>query len=149
MSPVHELENRPMTRISQRRSYLPWIAMAGAMAMLMAGCASSSEAGRTELSSKVGAGTTAPSHQPSRPSPGRLGSLAYGVDGDIYVADWDGSNPVRIADGRPPNECGYSAEYWGEGPIWSPDGRYLAYRHRNPCPNGTANSIAGDVVISD
>ena len=30
--------------------------------------------------------------------PGRLGSLAYGVDGDIYVADWDGSNAVRIAD---------------------------------------------------
>jgi DNA-binding SARP family transcriptional activator len=50
--------------------------------------------------------------------PGGLGSLAYGVDGDIYVADWDGSNPVRIAVG----------EYWGEGSIWSPDGRYLAYR---------------------
>ena len=60
--------------------------------------------------------------------PGRLGSLAYGVDGDIYVADWDGSNAVRIAEG----------EYWGEGPIWSPDGRYLAFR-----------DLARDVVISD
>jgi DNA-binding SARP family transcriptional activator/Tol biopolymer transport system component len=66
-------------------------------------------------------------------STGRLGSLAYGVDGDIYVAEWDGSNPVRIADGRPPKECvlGWPGEYWGEGPIWSPDGRYLAYRHTN------------------
>jgi hypothetical protein len=58
---VHDLENRPMTRISPRRSYLPWIAMAVAMAMLIAGCASSSEAGPTEPASKVGAGTTAPS----------------------------------------------------------------------------------------
>jgi hypothetical protein len=61
MSPVHELENRPMTKISPRRSYLPWIAMAVTMAMLIAGCAFSSEAGPTEPASKVGAGTTAPS----------------------------------------------------------------------------------------
>ena len=32
-------------------------------------------------------------------TPGRMGSLAYGLDGDIYVADWDGSDPVRIANG--------------------------------------------------
>jgi len=60
--------------------------------------------------------------------PGRSGALAYAVDGDIYVADWDGSNPVRIAAGG----------YWAEGPIWSPDGRYLAYR-----------APSRDVVISD
>ena len=40
------------------------------------------------------------------PTPAGLGALAYAVDGDIYVADWDGSNAVRIADGRPPDECG-------------------------------------------
>jgi WD40 repeat protein len=79
------------------------------------------------------------------PSPARLGSLAYGVDGDIYVADWDGSNAVRIADGLPPNECGgFLGEFWGEGPMWSPDGRYLAYRHAN-CPD----DYRAGVVISD
>ena len=67
--------------------------------------------------------------QPSPLPTGRLGHLAYGLDGDIYVADWDGRNPVRIADGAPDGiggcDCG---GYWGEGPMWSPDGRYLAYR---------------------
>ena len=118
------------------------------MAMLLAGCGSSPEAGPTEPNSKVDAGTTTPRSATSPPSPARLGSLAYGVDGDIYVADWDGSNPIRIADGRPPNECvlGWPGEYWGEGPIWSPDGRYLAYRHTN-C-DGPRDTWR-DVVISD
>ena len=41
---------------------------------------------------------------PTAPLPlptGRLGHLAYGLDGDIFVADWDGRNPVRVADGLP------------------------------------------------
>jgi Tol biopolymer transport system component len=85
---------------------------------------------------------------PPAPTPGRLGSLAYGVDGDIYVADRDGANPVRIADGRPPNGgpgCG-PARYYAEGSIWSPDGRYLAYWYQS-CqvdPNAW-----GNVIISD
>ena len=58
---------------------------------------------------------------------GSLGRLAYGIDGDIYVADADGRNPVRVADGAPSEE-GFCGGFWGEGPIWSPDGRYLAYR---------------------
>ncbi len=58
---------------------------------------------------------------------GSLGRLAYGIDGDIYVADADGRNPVRVADGAPSKE-GFCGGYWGEGPLWSPDGRYLAYR---------------------
>jgi Tol biopolymer transport system component len=80
------------------------------------------------------------------PTPGSLGSLAYGVDGDIYVANWDGSNAVRIADGRPADDCGGLGEYWGEGSIWSPDGRYLAYRHTD-CD--ASRDMWWDVVISD
>ena len=37
-------------------------------------------------------------------------SLAYAIDDDIFVADWDGTNPIRIADG----DLG--------GPVWSASG---------------------------
>ena len=146
---MHDLENRPMTRMSLRRLYRPAIATAVAMAMLLAGCGSSPDAGPAEPNSKVDAGTTTPTPRHSTPSPARMGSLAYGIDGDIYVADWDGSNAVRIADGRPGNACvsGWPGEYWGEGPIWSPDGRYLAYRHTS-C-DGRGEEAWRNVVISD
>jgi Tol biopolymer transport system component len=52
--------------------------------------------------------------------------LAYGLDGDIYLADADGQNPIRIADGKPFGQDGECFSF--EGPKWSPDGRYLAYR---------------------
>jgi Tol biopolymer transport system component len=83
------------------------------------------------------------------PTPGRLGSLAYGVDGDIYVAEWDGSNPVRIADGHPVSGgdgCS-TGEYFAEGPIWSPDGRYLAYR-RADCWDVVISDREGNIVAS-
>jgi Tol biopolymer transport system component len=85
--------------------------------------------------------------EPATPPPSLagMGSLAYVVDGDIYVADGDGSNPVRIVDGRPPNECSGHPENWAEGPIWSPDGRYLAYRHAD-C---ATEDWHGNVSISD
>lgn len=60
---------------------------------------------------------------------GRLGHLAYGLDGDIFVADWDGRNPVRIADGLPGDGTAACGSFGGEGPMWSPDGRHLAYRY--------------------
>jgi hypothetical protein len=65
-----------------------------------------------------------------RPAPAAPGALAYVLDGDIYVADPDGSNATRIADGRSAEDCdGTGESYWTEGPLWSPDGRYLAYRY--------------------
>ena len=81
------------------------------------------------------------------PTPADVGAFAYGLDGDIYVADWDGSNPVRIADGRHGEDCAVIGEYWAEGSIWSPDGRYLAYRYSD-CSSADQFQWGG-VVISD
>ncbi|HYZ13998.1 MAG TPA: hypothetical protein VFA08_10400 [Actinomycetota bacterium] len=81
-----------------------------------------------------------------RPAPVASGSLAYALDGDIYVADPDGSNAVKIADGLPADECGGVGEYWAEGPLWAPDGRYLAYRYSD-CSGGDFGW--GGVVITD
>jgi len=68
------------------------------------------------------------------PVPGATpGKLAYGLHGHIYLANWDGSNPVRIANGS------------GEGQIWSPDGRYLAFWGGA----GKGPSYSGTVRISD
>ncbi|MEX2458058.1 MAG: hypothetical protein WD770_03625 [Actinomycetota bacterium] len=75
------------------------------------------------------------------------GTLAYGLDGDIYFAESDGSNAVPIADGRSRSDCGGNGEYWTAGPMWSPDGKYLAYRHQN-CPLRSEEDPSG-VVISD
>jgi hypothetical protein len=60
--------------------------------------------------------------QRASPSMWRLGGLAYAADGDIYVANADGSSPVRIADG---DVTGRGPAY--SAPRWSPDGSYLLY----------------------
>ena len=84
-----------------------------------------------------------------RPAPAASGALAYVLDGDIYVADADGSNAVKIANGRSAEECyGWSGEYWAEGSMWSPDGRYLAFRRYTDCAS-EENPVPRDVVITD
>ena len=87
-----------------------------------------------------------PSGGPGPPSSEAFGTLAYLVDGDLYVADWDGANPIRIVDGRP-GTGGCTDEFWAEGTIWSPDGRYLAARHATSCQDGS--SMWWDAVIID
>lgn len=86
-----------------------------------------------------------------RPAPAAAGTLAYILDGDVYVADSDGSNAVRILNGRG-NDCGSTDgfSYWAEGTMWSPDGRYLAFR-RLDCSteHPGIDEDWGDVVISD
>ncbi|HYH28292.1 MAG TPA: hypothetical protein VEA19_05910 [Actinomycetota bacterium] len=90
--------------------------------------------------------TPIPADRPTVPS-GLGGKLAYDQEGDIYVAEWDGSNAVRITEAGSPTECGGMASYWADGPMWSPDGRYLAYRREENCPSGLES--ASGVVISD
>ena len=133
MTAVRHREMSEQSRAGRSEIRRPLAAL-GVVCLLMAGC---NAADREPMA-------TDPS--PPTPTPGSLGPLAYGVDGDIYVAHWDGSNAVRIADGRPPNDCRGLGEYWGEGPIWSPDGRYLAYRHAD-CEG--ARGYWWEVVISD
>ena len=68
------------------------------------------------------------------PEPGRL---LYGLDGDIYLADQDGSNPARVAEG---------ASLF-EGSPWAPDGRhFLSYDHARRAAN--VSDPDGHVVAS-
>ena len=86
------------------------------------------------------------------PAAAAAGTLAYILDGDVFVADPDGANPVKIANGISEDDCGATDgfSFWAEGSMWSPDGRYLAYR-RVDCSSEAPETDEdwGDVVISD
>ena len=85
---------------------------------------------------------------PVKPPPAAAasGTLAYIVHGDVYVADPDGSNALKIADNRGDDACdGRSDGYSAEGSMWSPDGRYLAYRS---CSGGVISDAEGNVVAT-
>ena len=84
----------------------------------------------------VGAGLLQSSPLPT----GRLGGLSYGLDGDIFVANWDGTNPRVIADGDPGAQCG---DFRANGGLVSPDGRHIAYR------SNWGNGCQGAVTVSD
>jgi hypothetical protein len=85
-----------------------------------------------------------------RPAPAPPGTLAYILDGDVFVADPDGSNWVTILNGSCASHDGFT--FWAEGSMWSPDGRYLAVR-RSHCSFALEESGIGEtpnwVVISD
>ena len=54
----------------------------------------------------------------------------------------------QVADGRPEARVpGQLGEYWAEGSVWSPDGRYFAYRGTD-CV-GPGEGLVGRRVISD
>jgi len=82
----------------------------------------------------------------STPAPvGVSGALAYALDGDIYVADPDGTNAVKVAARGIPNE-GCAGTFAYSSPSWSPDGRYLAFERE--C-SYRSNSDPTAAVIAD
>ena len=60
------------------------------------------------------------------------------MDGDLFIADWDGTNPTLIAeDGSEPG-CHMVVGSGRHNGLVSPDGRYIAYRERSDgtgCPD--------------
>ena len=84
------------------------------------------------------------------PDPVVSNALAYGADGDVFLADAHGANAVKIADGAPVDhaECTpdeHQASYEVFGTAWSPDGRYLAYWDRGcPVSEGTYTVLITD-----
>jgi len=85
-----------------------------------------------------------PADQPPPAPAVASGALVYASEGDIYIAEPDGSNAVRITDidavdDECPGELGYGL------PSWSPDGRYLAFRG----PHDAGCSSPAGVVITD
>jgi Tol biopolymer transport system component len=127
----------------------PRVLLATVTIAVLTAAACSGEAG-VEATGALGSGAldepVRSADRPVTPSPSGVGALAYFLDGDLYVADWNGANPLRIVNGRP-GKGGCTDEFWAEGTIWSPDGRYLAARHARGCQNG--RSGWWDAVIID
>jgi Tol biopolymer transport system component len=74
-----------------------------------------------------------------------VGALTYALDGDIYVAEWDGRNPRLISGGLSGGRSGCGpAGNWA--PEWSRNGLYVTYREgmdQDTCPT------LGDLAIAD
>jgi Tol biopolymer transport system component len=107
------------------------------MAMLMAGCASSPEARPTEPTSKVDAGTTAPSPQPSSTFEGPFGQVggwvAYNDGTGIWAVDPGKAYPGVFSPSDYPDDAVRLAGPAAGDPIaWSADGSRLLVRPGTP-----------------
>ncbi|MGH2691121.1 MAG: hypothetical protein ACRDHM_01305 [Actinomycetota bacterium] len=142
MSASRVVRNKTATRFTDR------VLLAIVTSLVLTTAACSGEAGVEETAAHDSGALDEPAQpadRPVPPSPMALGALAYVLDGDLYVADWNGANPVRIANGRP-GTGGCTDEYGAEGTIWSPDGRYLAVGRDARCHDG-ATSWRDAVII--
>ncbi len=146
MSASQVVRNGAATRFTGR------VLLAIVTSLVLTAAACSGEAGVEETGSRALDEPAQTGDRPAQPSPMPLGALAYFLDGDLYVADWNGANPVRIVNGLP-GAGGCTHDYWAgtddpwaEGTIWSPDGRYLAARYAR-CQDGS--SSWWDAVIFD
>lgn len=109
-----------------QRHHLPvrWLLLAAALLVATAiGTALLAGSGRLRLPIVLVPST----ERPSPPHGDAPFHLAYIADGDVFLADSDGTSAVRVADGGN-GGCGGDSGYGVEGQMWSPDGRYLAYR---------------------
>ncbi len=118
--PIPFFDATPLTRRARHRAVrtvvVGAVGIAAAIALLFAGVAKIETA-------------PMPADQPT-PAPVVSGALAYAVQGDIYVADPDGSNAVKIVDSAADEACTGAGAHWSnEVPSWSPDGKYLAFYH--------------------
>jgi Tol biopolymer transport system component len=133
--PTPDLDAEPLTRRARHRAartvVIGAVGVAAAAVVLFAGIAEIRTA-------------RIPADQPTPTlTPVASGALAYALDGDIYVAEPDGSNAVRITDASADAGCEGFSEYSIPDPPWSPDGRYLAFQRNCTSPRETA------VVITD
>lgn len=139
MSASRMIRNGTATRFARR------VLQATVASLVLTAAACTGEAGVEETAPGALDEPAQPADRPVPPSPMALGALAYVLDGDLYVADWNGANPVRVANSLS-GTGGCTDEYGAEGTIWSPDGRYLADSRDARCQDG-ATSWRDAVII--
>jgi Tol biopolymer transport system component len=138
MAMVSAISSQPPTRRIQAMFSATKFVAAGAVVALLGGILLAG------LPSQPPAEVQAPAASAVSGAPG----LVYMLDGDVYVAEADGTDPVRIVDGDDDREC---AGLRGNRGLVSPDGRHIAVRSEwsDACP-GTVSifDLEGQLVAS-